>query len=98
MLMAPKLGEWADRVTPRYWLAFTSVIGAITTWLLINSTEIWQFTLFFIIDVTVVSSAGLVLSKILSDLSKNRRGSVFGFQSFMENLGGSTVTPIVNFI
>jgi len=72
---------------PRYWLSASSLIGALTTWLLINSTEIWQFSVLFAIDVTVVTSAGLVLSKILSDLSKDRRGSVFGLQGLISNFG-----------
>ncbi|MFX1536883.1 MAG: MFS transporter [Promethearchaeota archaeon] len=94
MLVAPKLGEFADKVRPRYWLSLTSVLGALTTWLLINTTEPILVALLFIIDTTVVVSAGLVLSKLLSNVSKNRRGSVFGLQGFSENTGNIT-GPIV---
>ncbi|MFX1250304.1 MAG: MFS transporter [Promethearchaeota archaeon] len=87
MLVAPKLGEIADKVRPRYWLSLTSILGALTTWLLINTTEPILIALLFIIDTTVVASAGLVLSKILSNVSKNRRGSIFGLQGFSENTG-----------
>ena len=43
--------------------------------------------MFFVIDVTVVTSAGLVLSKVLSDLSKDRTGSIFGLQGLISNFG-----------
>ena len=43
--------------------------------------------LLFIIDATVISSAGLALSKILSNISKTQRGSIFGLQGFFSNLG-----------
>jgi MFS family permease len=94
MVLAPKIGKFADKVKPQIWLAVTSAVGSLTTWLLINSTEIWQFSLLFIIDATVVSSAGLVLSKIVSQISKKRRGSIFGIQGGITSLG-AIVGPIV---
>ncbi|NIQ04294.1 MAG: MFS transporter [Candidatus Korarchaeota archaeon] len=86
-VLAPKMGKIADKINPRYWLASTSALGALTTWFLVNSTELWQFTMLFIVDSTVISSAGLVLSKIISDVSKTRRGSVFGTQGGVSNFG-----------
>ena len=94
MVLAPKIGKFADNVKPQIWLAVTSLVGSFTTWLLINSTEIWQFSLLFIVDATVVSSAGLVLSKIISQISKKRRGSIFGIQGGISNLG-AIAGPII---
>ncbi|MFW9990837.1 MAG: MFS transporter [Candidatus Odinarchaeota archaeon] len=90
MVAAPKLGEIADRIKPAYVLPPASIIGAITTWLLINSTEIWQVTVLFTVDSTVIAFATVVISKLMSNVSKNHRGSVFGFQGFLANLGGIT--------
>ena len=87
ILLAPRIGRIADRINPSYVLGIASTIGAVTTWLLINSQEIWQFSILFIIDATVVSSAGLVLSKIVSSISRKRRGSVFGLHGSITNLG-----------
>ncbi|MHA1911302.1 MAG: MFS transporter [Candidatus Kariarchaeaceae archaeon] len=94
MILAPKIGKLADQYNPRIWLAVTSALGSLTTWLLISSTEIWQFSLLFIIDATIVSSAGLVLSKIISQISRRRRGALFGIQGGITNLG-AIVGPIV---
>ncbi|MCG3219473.1 MAG: MFS transporter [Candidatus Heimdallarchaeota archaeon] len=94
MMLAPKIGKLADKYNPRIWLAVTSALGSLTTWLLISSTEIWQFSLLFIVDATIVSSAGLVLSKIISQISRKRRGSLFGIQGGISNLG-AIVGPII---
>lgn len=87
VLLAPRLGKIADKLNPKYTLAFMSVLGSIMTWLLIQSTQIWQFAIIFLVDSTVVSTAGLMLTKIVSTVSKERRGTTFGFHDFVGNLG-----------
>ncbi len=87
VILAPRLGRIADKLNPKYTLASVSVIGAVMTWLLIQSTQIWQFSLIFLVDSTVVATAGLMLTKIVSTVSKERRGTIFGFHDFMNNLG-----------
>jgi predicted MFS family arabinose efflux permease len=87
MFVAPRLGGIADRIKPAYVLSITSVIGATTTWLLINSSEIWQVAILFTVDSTVIAGGGLVISKIMSNISKDHRGSIFGLQGFITNLG-----------
>jgi len=42
IIFAPRIGRIADKLNPRYTLSIASVLGAIMTWLLINSTKIWQ--------------------------------------------------------
>lgn len=84
---APRLGRIADRKSAKLWLPLACVCGAVTTWLLISSSELWQIALLFIIDMTVVTMANLMLVKLMSTVSKARRGSLFGLQSMVKNLG-----------
>ncbi|MHA1217210.1 MAG: MFS transporter [Candidatus Heimdallarchaeaceae archaeon] len=87
ILLAPKLGKLADKLNPVYTLGAASILGAVMTWLLINSTQIWQFSIIFLVDSTVVATGGLVLTKIVSAISKERRGTVFGLHDTISNLG-----------
>lgn len=87
IILAPRLGRIADRLNPKYTLGIISVIGAIMTWLLINSTEVWQFSVIFLVDSTVVATASLMLTKIISTVSKERRGTIFGLHDSVTNLG-----------
>ena len=108
VILAPQLGEIADKIKPRLWLPFVSIIGAAATLFLIaitadlppiNDSGSDQSILFlrgligigiaglFIVDMTAVTSAGLTLGKVISDVSQNHRGSIFGFQGFAANVG-----------
>ena len=87
VILAPKLGKLADRLNPVYTLGVASALGALMTWLLINSTQIWQFSIIFLVDSTVVAVAGLVLTKIISTISRERRGTIFGLHDSVSNLG-----------
>lgn len=86
VIIAPRLGRLADKLNPRITLSVASVVGAGMTWLLINSSKIWQFSMIFIIDTTVVATAGLVLTKVISTVSRERRGTVFGLHDSVTNL------------
>jgi MFS family permease len=86
VILAPRLGRLADKLNPRITLSVASIVGAGMTWLLINSSKIWQFSVIFIIDTTVVATAGLVLTKVISTVSRERRGSVFGLHDSVTNL------------
>jgi len=94
VILAPRLGKIADKLNPKYTLGAISVLGALMTWLLIQSTQIWQFSLIFLVDSTVVATAGLMLTKIISTISKERRGTIFGFNDFVANIG-NIVGPIM---
>ena len=94
VIIAPRLGRIADKLNPKYTLGAISALGAIMTWLLIQSTQIWQFSLIFLVDTTVVATAGLMLTKIISTVSKERRGTIFGSQDFVSNIG-NIIGPVM---
>ncbi|MFX0091626.1 MAG: MFS transporter [Candidatus Hodarchaeota archaeon] len=94
MLLAPKLGEIADRINPLLGITITSIIGAFVTWLLINTTSLWVFAGLLVIDVTVVVTNGLILANIISRVSQKHRGKIFGAQSTASNIG-AIAGPII---
>jgi len=93
MLLAPRLGQIADRTNPYLGISLASVLGAIITFCLINTSELWMFAFLLILDVTVVTTGGLILSNFISRVSKSHRGKIFGFQSTFNNIG-AIIGPI----
>ncbi|MFX0051924.1 MAG: MFS transporter [Candidatus Hodarchaeota archaeon] len=87
MLLAPKLGELADRMNPYLGISLASGFGALITFALINTSNLWIFARLLIIDFTIVTTGGLILSNFISRASKTHRGKIFGFQSTFSNLG-----------
>lgn len=94
MLLAPRLGEIADRTNPYLGISIASVFGAIITFSLINTSDLWIFALLLIMDVTVVTTGELILSNFISRVSKSHRGKIFGFQSTFTNFG-AIIGPIL---
>lgn len=94
MVMAPKLGELADRISPYLGLSVGSVVGAVVTFLLVNTADPVIFALLLMIDSTAVTTTSLILVKIISDISKAHRGAVFGLESFVTNFG-AILGPLV---
>lgn len=93
MLLAPKLGGIADRLPPKLVIAVGASTGALTTWLLINTTTLWLFSFLLVIDMTIAITTGLVIQGIMSRISISHRGKVFGLQTFFMDLG-SIIGPI----
>ncbi|MCW9000911.1 MAG: MFS transporter [Kangiellaceae bacterium] len=85
MIVAPKLGRFADKINPALFLGCASIIGATTTWIMLQVTSIWHISALFVIDATVITSAGLVLSKLISEVAGENKGSAFGLQGFISN-------------
>ncbi|MFX1512449.1 MAG: MFS transporter [Promethearchaeota archaeon] len=94
MLLAPKFGEIADRVHPMLGITVASVIGAVVTWLLINTDNLWIFAVLLVIDVTITTTAGLIGTNFISRLSKRHRGKLFGIQGATSSLG-AVFGPII---
>ncbi|MFX0184481.1 MAG: MFS transporter [Candidatus Hodarchaeota archaeon] len=94
MLLAPKLGELADRMNPYLGISLASGLGAVVTFALINTSNLWIFAGLLIIDFTIVTTGGLILSNFISRVSKTHRGKIFGFQSTFSNFG-AVVGPIL---
>ncbi|MCP4322547.1 MAG: MFS transporter [Psychromonas sp.] len=94
MLLAPKLGVLADKMNAAIYLACAGFVGALTTWLILQSSALWQISLLFVIDASVITSSGLVLAKLISGLAGNKMGSAFGIQGGVANFG-AILGPII---
>ena len=91
---APKLGEYVDKLHPVIGITITSLSGAFITWLLINSANILIFSILLLFDMSIAIAAGLIFEGILSKISQEHRGKVFGFGDFFTFLG-SVIGPIL---
>jgi len=93
-LLAPKLGKLVDKFRPAIGITVTSTLGALVTWLLINSANIWVFSLLLLIDMTIMIASGLIFQNLLSRISLKNRGKVLGSGEFFQFLG-SVIGPIL---
>ena len=93
-LLAPKLGQVMDNVNPLLGIIVTSSIGALLTWLMINTSNLILFTLIVLGDITIALSAGLLFRNILSRINIEHRGKILGATNFFTNLGG-IIGPIM---
>ena len=93
-LLAPQLGKIVDKMRPAIGITITSTLGALVTWLLINSANIWVFTIFLLMDLTIMIATGLIFQNLLSRISLKSRGKVIGSGEFFQFLG-SFIGPIL---
>ncbi len=87
MLLSAKIGKLVDKLHPALGISTMSIIGALVTFLLINSYNIWIFAILLIFDTLIVTTAGLILQNLLSRISLSHRGKIFGLNRFFSNLG-----------
>ncbi|MGF1756613.1 MFS transporter [Photobacterium sagamiensis] len=87
MLLAPKLGRYADNINSAIYLGVAGITGAFTTWLMLQSSSLWHISVLFIIDASIIMSSGLVLAKLISEAAGENKGSAFGLQGFISNFG-----------
>lgn len=93
-LLAPKLGALVDRLPPAVGITITSLSGALITWLLINSGNIWIFSGLLLLDLTIMISAGLIFQNLISRITIAHRGKLLGAGEFFTFLG-SVIGPIL---
>lgn len=93
-LLAPKLGQIVDKLRPAIGITITSTLGALVTWLLINSANIWIFSILLLIDLTIMIGSGLIFQNLLSRISLKNRGKIIGSGEFFQFLG-SFIGPIL---
>lgn len=89
-LLAPKLGAIVDNFKPSIGIPVASVLGALVTWLLINTTFIWLFAILLLFDLAIVMAAGLMFMNFLSRINLENRGKIMGISAFFTNLGAAT--------
>lgn len=86
-LLAPKLGEQADKLNASIGVVIISGSGALITWLLISTNSPVIFGLILIFDTTFAWGGNLIFQNLLSRVSKNNRGKIFGLQNWITLLG-----------
>jgi MFS family permease len=87
LLLAPKLGKIADNMNPIIGIAFVNGLGALVTFLIINSNSGLIFGILLIFDSTFAWGANVILQNIVSRISKFHRGKVFGATQWLSFLG-----------
>lgn len=87
MMVAPQLGRLADKFNPAYVLSLAAVLGALTTFTMLQVNELWQISVLFVIDASVITTSALVLTKLVSQVGGEQSGRAFGWQGFVGNAG-----------
>jgi DHA1 family multidrug resistance protein-like MFS transporter len=87
-LIAPKLGNFADKINTYLAISITSIIGGIITWIIVFfTTNIWIFSLLLILDNTIMLTSGFVFINFLSRISIKHRGKIFGLITSFDSVG-----------
>ncbi|MFX1444893.1 MAG: MFS transporter [Promethearchaeota archaeon] len=92
--LAPKLGEFIDKLEPRIAIVILSLSGAIITWFLINTQNLLIFAILLLLDLTTAIAAGLLFRNLLSRITIEHRGKILGICSVFVNIG-SIIGPIL---
>ncbi|MFW9867467.1 MAG: MFS transporter [Candidatus Thorarchaeota archaeon] len=93
-ILAPKLGTLVDKLRPFVGITITGSLGALMTWLVINSPNIWIFSILLLFDLAIGMAAGLIFQNLVSRISTEHRGKIFGVGDFFTFLG-NTIGPII---
>lgn len=93
-LFAPKLGALVDKLRPSIGITIASFLGALVTWLLINSGNIWIFSALLLVDMTIMMAASLIFQNLVSRITVEHRGKILGTGEFFTFLG-SVIGPIL---
>ena len=88
ILLAPKLGKLVDKVNIYVGVSICSLIGALVTYLLINTSSIITFSILLTVDEMIVITISLILSNVFSRISIKHRGKLIGSNIFFTNFGG----------
>ncbi|MHA1684449.1 MAG: MFS transporter [Promethearchaeota archaeon] len=94
MLIGPMLGTLADKIKPAIGIITFSSLGALETFLLINTFNPALFSIVLVADATLGGASNLILQSILSRITIGSRGKMIGLGMAMSNLG-SAMGPII---
>lgn len=94
LLLAPKLGKFADRINPMIGIAIFSGLGSLVTWFFINSNNEITVSMILLLDSTFAWAGNLILQNVLSRISKGHRGKIFGLSRWM-SFFGAIIGPII---
>jgi len=93
-LFAPKLGAIVDKLRPSVGITITSLFGALVTWFLINSGNIWMFAALLLVDLTIMIAASLIFQNLVSRITIEHRGKILGIGEFFAFFG-NVIGPIL---
>ena len=85
---------YVDKIRPELGITLAAISGALVTWFLINTTNLWIFSLLLLIDVTIGTAGGLIFQNLMSRINLESRGKIFGILTFITNIGG-VIGPII---
>lgn len=94
LLLAPRMGKFADKINPTIGIAVVSGLGSLVTYFIIISTNGIEFSIFLLADSTFAWAGNLVLQNVLSRISKDHRGKIFGSARWISFLG-AIIGPII---
>jgi len=94
MIIAPKLGEFADKIKPSIGILIFNTLGAILTWFLINTDNVIIFAIILVFDMAIINTANLIFQNLVSRITSKHRGKIFGFFQFFGNIG-AIIGPIL---
>ncbi|MFW9969896.1 MAG: MFS transporter [Candidatus Odinarchaeota archaeon] len=86
-IIAPQLGTLADKLNPYLMVAISSFFGGWVTLFIINSGNLWIFSILLIIDNTIMLTVSFVFVNFLSRVSIKHRGKIFGMITLFESIG-----------
>jgi MFS family permease len=94
LLLAPKMGKVADKISPALGIIFVSGFGALVTFLIINSVNGLMFAIILLLDSTFAWAGNLILQNVISRISKVHRGKIFGLARWMSYIG-AVMGPLI---
>jgi MFS family permease len=94
LLLAPRMGKFADKINPAIGIGIVSGLGSLVTYFIIISTNGIEFSILLLADSTFAWAGNLVLQNVLSRISKNHRGKIFGSARWISFLG-AIIGPII---
>jgi MFS family permease len=94
MLFAPKLGKITDKINPILGIIVTTGMGSLLTFMLINTSSPWIFSILLMLDFAFARAGFLIFQNLLSRISIKHRGKVFGTARWV-SLGGAVIGPIL---
>jgi DHA1 family multidrug resistance protein-like MFS transporter len=94
LLLAPRMGKFADKINPSIGIAIVSGLGSLVTYFIIISTNGIEFSILLLADSTFAWAGNLVLQNVLSRISKSNRGKIFGSARWISFLG-AIIGPII---
>ncbi|MHA1111563.1 MAG: MFS transporter [Promethearchaeota archaeon] len=93
-ILAPLFGKVADKINPYWGITIVSVAGAALTLWLINVSQVWMFSIIFLLDRGFALTGALLVKSFVSRLSVEKRGINLGFSWSIANIGG-VVGPVI---